>query len=97
MKIYLNDDTNGINIDSYNHNYQLVEGSFVERYNINIVPTENINTIISNYENVVITHFSVKKNDNTILKELTNLELKITQIDETITDDTLFVMINLNT
>lgn len=96
MKIYLNDDTNGISIENYNHNYTLENGHFTEVYNINVISTENVSTIVSNYENIPITHFSVKKDDNTIIKEESNLALKITRIDETITNDSLFVMMSLN-
>lgn len=97
MRLYLNDDTTGILIDSYNHNYTLINEHFLERYNITVNGTESINPIVSNYENVVITHFIVKNDNNITIKEVTNIALKIAQIDETINSDSQFIMLNLST
>jgi hypothetical protein len=82
IKLYLNNDTTGIEITSFNHSCRRNEGNnFREDYNIILADTTNIDILAHQFDNILITDIVLKK-DEQIIKTITNLNLYISIINE---------------
>lgn len=95
MKLYLNDDTEGIDIISYKHMY-IYEFNPVEKYNIELDPQVNINNLAIQYGNVIITKLIIKNQDE-IIRNISNLNLKINLIQNDIEENMIRQYLYLTT
>lgn len=98
MILYLNNDTTGITIDNYNHQYNYVP-EFKESYNIGINTTiVDINTFNDTYKDIPITSLKLKRNGE-IIKNLSDLNLKLDYLSENLSEygDSISIGLTLDT
>ena len=83
MTLYINDNSQGISLEQFDHNIRYEDGR-QENFIFTLSVTENISTIADQYENSPVTSFVVRNENGDILSQLNNINLKLDSLTDSI-------------